>query len=110
MPNLFTQACDTLYRPDLGDTVIQPRFTEVDSQGVLSWMRWHISKADPTCEQSFVISTMHTINDWAGYNNTDTLSEFFPPSSFDTQADVVRAIFGMEYQAYNDSGPIQPSP
>ena len=110
MPNLFTQAYDTLYRPDLEDTVIQPRFTEVDSQGVLSWMRWHIGQADSTRQQSFVISTMHTINDWAGYSNSDTSSQFYPPSNFETQADVVRAILGMEYQAYNDSGPAQPFP
>jgi len=110
MPNLFTQAYDTLYRPDLGDTVIQPRFTEVDSQGVLSWMRWHIGQVDSIRQQSFVISTMHTINDWAGYSNADTSSQFYPPSNFETQADVVRSIFGMEYQAYNDSGPVQPFP
>lgn len=105
MPSLFTQEMDSVYRPDIDSTMKwQPTFEHVDYYGVLSWMGRHINQEDSTRQQSFIISAMHTMKDWAGANNIVSANNYTPPNSA-TQAQVVRSLFSMQYRAYNPSGP-----
>ena len=102
MPSFFTQDFDSVMRPDLDSiTIWQPTFEEIDTNGVISWMKWHLEQADTTGrEQSFVISTMHSIELWAGYSNWPKNPGDPYPSSFTVQAEAIRSIFNMEYQNY----------
>gem|GEM_PF-753429 len=105
MPSLFTQAMDSVYRPDIDSTVKwQPSFETVDPRGVISWMNHYIKREDSSREFCYVISTMHTIKDWAGAHNIDDDNNGTPPN-FATQARVVRSLFSMKYRGYNPSGP-----
>ncbi len=109
MPSLFTQQMDSVYRPDIDSTMKwQPTLEEVDPSGVISWMKWHIHLADSTRDQNYIISTMHTMKDWAGINNIEEANNYTPPN-FHNQAQAVRAMFSMQYRQYNPSGP-QPAP
>ncbi|MEA3266474.1 MAG: hypothetical protein U9P42_05955, partial [Candidatus Fermentibacteria bacterium] len=104
MPSLFTQEMDSVYRPDIDSTMKwQPTLAEIDPSGVISWMKWHIHLADSTRDQNFIISTMHTMKDWAGINNIETANNFTPPN-FHNQAQTVRAMFSMRYLPYDSSG------
>lgn len=110
IPDLFYPGSHRVWRDDLDppDSVCQPVFNTVNPEGVLSWVRWHISAEDSTKEQSFVIANMHTLNDWAGYSNSAPSHRHYPPPGYGTQADVVRALFSMEYQGYGY--PVLPDP
>lgn len=100
IPSLFTQAMDSVCRPDLElsrNTVWQPALSEVDSRGTLSWMNWYLRQADSTREIGYVISSMHTLKDWAGATNINEGYDSIPPNAHD-QAQAVRAIFNMQYR------------
>jgi hypothetical protein len=101
IPNFFTQEMDSVYRPDLNlasDSVWQPTMAEVDPRGIMSWMAKYIRDVDSTREFSHVISCMHTITDWAGFDNRTAENDSTPPTPAD-QAAAVRAIFTMTYKA-----------
>lgn len=109
IPNFFTQDSHYVCRYDIDSTWRwQPTMEEVDRRGVISWMAYHIHEADSTREMSHVLSCMHTITDWAGFNNVnDRKNDCTPPTPAD-QAAAVRAIFSMEYQGYNPTVPQPP--
>ena len=100
IPNLFTQAMDSVYRPNLPistDTVWQPALEGVDPRGVLSWMNWYVTQADSTREVGYIISCMHTLIDWAGATNVNEGYDSIPPNPHN-QAQAVRALFNMQFQ------------
>lgn len=103
MPNLFTLAMDSVYRPELdlsADSLWQPTFTRVDSLAVLSWMAWHIHSEDTTREMSMITSCLHTIakGDWADFTN---VPDDPYPGTPAVQANSIRAIFSTKYQEYS---------
>ncbi len=103
MPNLFTLEMDSAYRPELNlgsDSLWQPTFAKVDSLGVLSWMARHIHQADTTREMSYITSSLHTIEDWADFDNIPENPENAYPGTPAVQANSIRAIFSTKYQEY----------
>ncbi len=111
IPSLFTQAMDSVYRPELelaSDSTWQPTLEEVDKRGTLSWMNHYIKQQDSIREINYIISCMHTITDWAGFHNKTLENNNTPPRPTDL-AQAVRSLFSMEYQGYV-SGSIQPAP
>ena len=111
IPSMFTQAMDSVYRPELelaSDSAWQPTLEEVDKRGTLSWMNHYIKQEDSTREINYIISCMHTIIDWAGFNNQTVINNNTPPRPTDL-AQAVRSMFSMQYQGYS-SDPIQPAP
>ncbi|RKZ05021.1 hypothetical protein DRQ21_00665, partial [Candidatus Fermentibacteria bacterium] len=55
MPDMFTQAMDSVYRPDIDSTMKwQPTFETVDPRGVISWMNHYIKQEDSQREFCYV--------------------------------------------------------
>lgn len=105
MPNMFTQAMDSVYRSDYSAPGIYwlPTLEEVEPTGMLSWLKWELEE-DTTSYHPMTItfSSMHTMVDWAGASNLFEETGF-NPSSYSDQATAVRSYLNMEYQGWDDS-------
>ena len=100
IPSMFTQDRDSLYRADLDSTLYLPTLEAVDPQGVVSWLKYSVEAKDSTRELTNTISVMHTFLDWAGKSNAPPDEPLIPPT-FADQAQTVRSLLSMEYQAYS---------
>ncbi len=108
VPSMFTQAMDSVFRPDLDSTMLWlPTLSEVDPTGVLSWLKYRVEEADPGRELVNTFSLMHTMTDWAGASNYNPRKSWFPPTFADL-ARSIRSYLSMEYQGYDS--PVLPGP
>jgi len=104
IPNMFTQAMDSVYRSDYqtpGNYWL-PTLEEVEPTGMVSWLKWELEDAESYHPMTITFSGMHTMVDWAGASNLFEETGFNPPSYSD-QATAVRSFLNMEYQDYSDS-------